>query len=59
VGSEVWVGTADHPAGPWRDANGGKPLIPSKFKPGLHMIDAEAFIDTDGQAYIYWGSSWN
>ncbi len=56
VGSEVWVGTADAPAGPWRDANGGRPLIPADFKPGFHMIDAEAFIDTDGQAYLYWGS---
>ncbi len=56
VGSEVWVGVADHPAGPWRDANGGKPLIPGNFRPGFHMIDAEAFIDDDGQAYLYWGS---
>jgi len=59
VGSEVWVGTAEHPLGPWRDANGGKPLIPGKFRPGFHMIDAEAFIDTDGQAYLYWGSGHN
>jgi len=56
VGSEVWVGVADHPAGPWHDANGGKPLIPGNFRPGFHMIDAEAFIDDDGQAYLYWGS---
>jgi hypothetical protein len=59
VGNEVWVGTADHPAGPWRDANGGKPLIPRNFRPGFHMIDAEAFIDDDGQAYLYWGSGLN
>lgn len=59
VGSEVWVGVADHPAGPWRDANGGRPLIPGNFRPGYHMIDAEAFIDDDGQAYLYWGSGLN
>ena len=59
VGSEVWVGTAEHPLGPWRDANGGKPLVPGNFRPGFHMIDAEAFIDTDGQAYLYWGSGHN
>ena len=59
VGSEVWVGVADHPAGPWRDANGGKPLIPGNYRPGFHMIDAEAFIDDDGQAYLYWGSGLN
>ncbi|PTY03113.1 glycosyl hydrolase [Verrucomicrobia bacterium LW23] len=57
VGSEVWAGKADHPLGPWKDAlGGGKPLIPSDYKPGYHMIDAEAFIDDDGTAYLYWGS---
>ena len=59
VGSEIWVGTADQPLGPWRDAHGGKPLVPDGFKPGYHMIDAEAFVDADGQAYLYWGSGWN
>lgn len=59
VGSEVWVGVADHPAGPWKDANGGKPLIPGNMIPAYHMIDAEAFIDDDGQAYLYWGSGLN
>ena len=59
VGSEVWVGVADRPAGPWRNALGDRPLIPSNYKPGYHMIDAEAFIDEDGQAYLYWGSGWN
>ncbi|MDP1028023.1 family 43 glycosylhydrolase [Sphingomonas sp. KR1UV-12] len=59
VGNEVWVGTAPAPAGPWRDANGGKPLIAKAFAPAYHMIDAEAFVDADGQAYLYWGSGWN
>ncbi|MFS0772642.1 family 43 glycosylhydrolase [Sphingomonas sp. 1P08PE] len=59
VGSEVWVGTAPSPAGPWRDANGGKPLIAKAFAPDYHMIDAEAFVDDDGRAYLYWGSGWN
>lgn len=59
VGSEVWVGTADHPLGPWRDANGSKPLIGRNYRPGFHMIDAEAFIDDDGTAYLYWGSGLN
>ncbi|WNH09091.1 family 43 glycosylhydrolase [Thalassobellus suaedae] len=27
--------------------------------PEYHMIDAEAFIDDDGQAYLYWGSGLN
>lgn len=59
VGSEVWVGSAEHPLGPWSDANGGRPLIPHNYRPGFHMIDAEAFIDNDGTAYLYWGSGWN
>ena len=58
VGSEVWAGTADQPLGPWRDAHGGKPIIPGDYKPGYHMIDAEAFVDDDGAAYLYWGSGW-
>lgn len=58
-GSEIWVGTASSPAGPWRDANGGKPLIDKNFAPAYHMIDAEAFIDSDGTAYLYWGSGLN
>ncbi|MCB1133805.1 MAG: family 43 glycosylhydrolase, partial [Verrucomicrobiae bacterium] len=58
VGNEVWTGVADAPLGPWRNPLGDKPLIPENFKPGFHMIDAEAFIDDDGQAYLYWGSGW-
>ncbi|GGB19094.1 hypothetical protein GCM10011380_05810 [Sphingomonas metalli] len=59
VGSEVWVGTAPSPAGPWRDAHGGRPLIARDFAPQYHMIDAEAFVDRDGSAYLYWGSGLN
>jgi hypothetical protein len=59
VGSEIWVGSADHPLGPWRDANKGRPLIGRNYRPGFHMIDAEAFIDDDGSAYLYWGSGLN
>lgn len=59
IGSEIWVGTAPSPAGPWRDANGGKPLIARDFAPAYHMIDAEAFVDDDGRAYLYWGSGLN
>ena len=59
VGSEVWVGVAGHPLGPWKNALGDRPLIPGNFRPGFHMIDAEAFLDDDGQAYLYWGSGWD
>ena len=59
VGSEVWTGVADHPLGPWTNPLGSRPLIPGNFKPGFHMIDAEAFVDEDGSTYLYWGSGWN
>jgi beta-xylosidase len=60
VGSEVWVGTADHPLGPWKNAKtDGSPLIAGNKIPGYHMIDAECFIDDDKQAYLYWGSGLN
>ena len=56
VGGEVWTGVADHPLGPWRNALGDRQLVPFDFKPGFHMIDAEYFLDEDGQGYLYWGS---
>lgn len=57
VGSEVWAGVAPHPLGPWKNIKpDNSPLIPGNFFPGYHMIDAECFIDDDGQAYLYWGS---
>lgn len=59
VGSEIWVGKAPHPLGPWTNALGDRPLIPANFRPGFHMIDAEVFLDDDGHAYLYWGSGWD
>ena len=57
VGSEVWAGTADSPVGPWSNMKeDNSPLVSRNYFPGYHMIDAEAFIDDDGQAYLYWGS---
>lgn len=60
VGSEVWVGTSKQPLGPWKNAKAdNSPLIARDLFPDYHMIDAECFIDTDGQAYLYWGSGLN
>jgi beta-xylosidase len=56
VGSEVWCGVADHPLGPWHGLLDHAPLIPRNYFPGYHMIDAEAFLDDDGTAWLYWGS---
>ncbi|MDQ3815094.1 MAG: family 43 glycosylhydrolase [Armatimonadota bacterium] len=59
VRNEVWVGVAEHPLGPWRNLLHDGPLIAGDYRPGFHMIDAEAFIDEDGSAWLYWGSGWN
>lgn len=60
VGSEVWCGVADEPLGPWKNVKpDNSPVIPSDYIPGYHMIDAECFIDDDGQIYLYWGSGLN
>lgn len=60
VGSEIWVGVADHPLGPWNNAKeDGQPLIHGNYFEDYHMIDAQCFIDEDGTAYLYWGSGWD
>jgi arabinoxylan arabinofuranohydrolase len=58
VGREIWVGVADAPAGPWKNARAdNQPLIRQKEYYYVETIDAECFIDNDGQAYLYWGST--
>jgi hypothetical protein len=45
----VGVAVADSPTGPYRDAI-GRPLVDT------NEIDPTVFIDSDGQAYLYWGN---
>jgi beta-xylosidase len=60
VGSEVCAGVSEHPLGPWKNAKAdSSPLINSQLFPGYHMIDAECFIDDNGETYLYWGSGLN
>jgi len=60
VGSEVWGGVADNPLGPWKNMKADNtPLVSKNDFPKVHNIDADCFIDTDGQAYLYWGSGYN
>ncbi|MET0135142.1 MAG: family 43 glycosylhydrolase [Kibdelosporangium sp.] len=49
----IGVAVADKPEGPYADAI-GKPLI-SQFVNGAQPIDQDVFIDSDGQAYMYYG----
>jgi beta-xylosidase len=58
IGREIWVGVANHPLGPWENARkDNTPLIRHKEFYYVETIDAECFIDDDGQTYLYWGSS--
>lgn len=52
-GAGIGVAVADSPGGPFRDAL-GKPLI-AEYHHGAQPIDAHAFVDEDGQAYLYYG----
>ena len=52
-GVGLGVAVADHPAGPFTDAL-GKPLA-ATYPHGAQPIDAHAFLDDDGQAYLYFG----
>ena len=52
-GAGIGVAVADHPQGPFRDAL-GTPLI-AAYHHGAQPIDAHAFLDDDGRAYLYYG----
>lgn len=58
----IGVAVSDSPVGPWSDPI-GKPLLawPDVFgdsERGNALIDPAVLQDTDGQAYLYWGSWW-
>ncbi|MGC4030555.1 MAG: family 43 glycosylhydrolase [Tepidisphaeraceae bacterium] len=60
VGGEVWAGVADSPTGPWKNTRADNtPLVGKMFDEVYHQIDAEGFVDDDGQVYVYWGSGHN
>jgi len=52
-GAGIGVAVADRPEGPFVDALGG-PLI-KEYHHGAQPIDAHAYIDDDGQSYLYYG----
>lgn len=60
VGSEIWAGVSESPLGPWQNAkDDNSPLVAAADFPKVHNIDADCFVDDDGQAYLYWGSGFN
>lgn len=52
-GAGLGVAVSDRPGGPFTDAL-GHPLV-KEYHHGAQPIDAHAFVDDDGQAYLYWG----
>lgn len=52
---KIGVATADKPTGPFKDAL-DRPLIVKGGKVTTNTIDPCAFIDDDGQAYLYFGN---
>lgn len=52
-GAGIGVAVADNPQGPFVDAL-GHPLI-KEYHHGAQPIDAHAYVDDDGQAYLYYG----
>lgn len=59
-GKGVGVAVADHPLGPFKDARGSA-LITNQMTKDVSItwddIDPTAFVDDDGQAYLYWGNT--
>jgi hypothetical protein len=49
-GNAIGVAVSDSPTGPFKDAI-GRPLAA-----GYGYIDPTVYIDSDGQAYLYWGN---
>ena len=55
-GYTVWVGVGNSPTGPFANARiDNTPVIPTGGLYGDYCIDGQPFIDTDNQAYMYWG----
>jgi beta-xylosidase len=59
-GKSIGVAVSDNPTGPFKDAL-GKALITNdmtKFSDiSWDDIDPTVYIDTDGQAYLFWGNT--
>jgi len=58
TGHNIFVGAANHPFGPYKNLiPNNQPLVKNReYFHDIHSIDADCFIDDDGQAYLYYGS---
>lgn len=61
VNHNIYAGVADHPMGPFRNILGGDSIFIKnrQWWNKMHSIDADCFVDEDGQAYLYWGSGFD
>jgi len=55
IETSIAVAVCDTPVGPCVDK--GSPLISGQLHNGVEAIDPMVYIDTDGQAYLYFGGS--
>ncbi|WP_187263318.1 family 43 glycosylhydrolase [Pontibacter beigongshangensis] len=57
----IYAGVADHPLGPFANLLGGDSIFIKnrQWWEKMHSIDADPFVDDDGQAYLYWGSGFD
>lgn len=59
-GFAIGVAVSDSPFGPFRDARGSA-LITNAMTTDISLswddIDPKAFVDSDGQAYLFWGNT--
>ena len=57
----IYAGVADHPKGPFTNILGGDKIFIKnrQWWEKMHSIDADCFVDDDGQAYLYWGSGFD
>jgi arabinoxylan arabinofuranohydrolase len=57
----IYAGVAEHPEGPFKNILGDDSIFIKnrQWWDKMHSIDADCFIDDDGQAYLYWGSGFD
>ncbi|MFT2009585.1 family 43 glycosylhydrolase [Pontibacter sp. 13R65] len=57
----IYAGVADHPRGPFKNLLGDNTIFIKnrQWWDKMHSIDADPFVDDDGQAYLYWGSGFD
>jgi arabinoxylan arabinofuranohydrolase len=57
----LYAGVSDHPLGPFTNLLGGDSIFIQnrQWWDKMHTIDADCYLDDDGEAYLYWGSGFD